>query len=227
MGRWLNLISLVLSVVILLVAVKPDFLLNFSRQKKINDQALTGDYSFFATAATFNSRRVTIPAFKETTEPLYPVLGKTDIFKRIEIDLSEQKLFAYENNNLIYTFPISSGKWNKTPTGTFQIWTKLRYATLEGGSKLLRTYYHLPNVPHVMYFYNDKVPKSRGFSIHGTYWHKNFGSPMSQGDIDLQPEDASQLYFWAQPDLKGQKTVFASTDNPGTQINISGEPPDK
>lgn len=223
MGRWLNLISLVLSVIILLVAVKPDFLLSFSRQKTINSQALTGEYSFFATTASFNSRRIPLPAFKETSEPLYPVLGQTDIFKRIEIDLTNQKLSAYENNNLIYAFPISSGKWHKTPTGTFNIWTKLRYANLEGGSKLLKTYYNLPNVPHVMYFYNDKIPKSRGFSIHGTYWHSSFGAPMSQGDIDLKPEDASQLYFWAQPDLKGQKTVFASTDNPGTQINISGE----
>lgn len=225
MGRLLNLASLFLSIVILIVAVKPETLLNFSRQKSINSQALSGNYSFFVTTAIYNNRRLPIPPFKETSEPLYPVLGKTDIFKRIEIDLTNQKLSAFENNNLIYTFPISSGKWNKTPTGNFTIWTKLRYATLEGGSKFLKTHYFLPNAPYVMYFYSDKLPKSRGFSLHGTYWHSSFGTPKSQGDIDLKPEDASQLYFWAQPDLKGQNTVFASTDNPGTQISISGESP--
>ena len=101
MGRWLNLISLVLSVIILLVAVKPDLLLSFPAKKRLTPKLLPENIVFLPLPPPFNSRRVPSPPFKETTEPLYAVLGQTDIFKRIEIDLTNQKLFAYENNNLI------------------------------------------------------------------------------------------------------------------------------
>jgi lipoprotein-anchoring transpeptidase ErfK/SrfK len=50
--------------------------------------------------------------------------------------------------------------------------------------------YNLPNVPYTMYFY-------RGYAIHGTYWHNNFGSPMSHGCVNLATPDAQWLYNWA------------------------------
>lgn len=105
--------------------------------------------------------------------------------KRIEVDLTNQKLYAYEGNNLVYSFSVSSGKWHLTPTGTFHIWIKERFVHMVGGSKALRTYYDLPNVPFVMFFYNDQASKSDGYSLHGTYWHHNFGHPMSHGCLNL------------------------------------------
>jgi len=50
--------------------------------------------------------------------------------------------------------------------------------------------YNLPNVPWVMYFYD-------GYAIHGTYWHHNFGHPMSHGCINMTIPDAHWLYNWA------------------------------
>ena len=50
--------------------------------------------------------------------------------------------------------------------------------------------YDLPNVPYVMYFY-------RGYGLHGTYWHNNFGTPMSHGCVNLTLADAKWLYEWA------------------------------
>jgi lipoprotein-anchoring transpeptidase ErfK/SrfK len=117
--------------------------------------------------------------------------------KRIEVNLTTQQLFAYENNQLIHQFTISSGKWNRTPTGTFYIWAKVPKQKMSGGSKELGTYYYLPNVPYVLFFYNDKVPKKLGYSLHGTYWHKNFGVPMSHGCINLKTPDAATLFTWA------------------------------
>jgi len=45
-------------------------------------------------------------------------------------------------------------------------------------------------VPYVMYFY-------RGYGIHGTYWHSNFGYPMSHGCVNMETSQAGWLYNWA------------------------------
>jgi lipoprotein-anchoring transpeptidase ErfK/SrfK len=50
--------------------------------------------------------------------------------------------------------------------------------------------YWLPNVPYVMYFFG-------AYAIHGTYWHNNFGRPMSHGCINLSTPAAAWLFSWA------------------------------
>lgn len=107
--------------------------------------------------------------------------------KKIVINLTNQQLLAYDNNQLIYSFPISSGKWYPTPTGTFKPWAKLPLTRMAGGSRALGTYYNLPNVPYVVYFY-------KGYAIHGAYWHSNFGHPMSHGCVNVSVENAKLLY---------------------------------
>lgn len=144
--------------------------------------------------------------------------------KSIRIDLSNQKLFAYEGARLVFEFPVSTGKWYPTPTGEFRIWIKLRYTRMEGGNPAINTYYNLPNVPYTMYFYNNAVPKSRGFGIHGAYWHNNFGHPMSHGCVNMRIEDAAKLYHWASPPTEGNVT-YASGGNPGTPVIIYGKTP--
>lgn len=144
--------------------------------------------------------------------------------KHIYIDLSKQELYAYEDNHLIYTFPVSSGKWYPTPTGDFKIWIKVRYTKMSGGSTALHTYYYLPNVPYVMFFSNDKIAQSRGFSLHGTYWHDNFGHPMSHGCVNMRTADAETLYYWTSPKVLAN-TTYASNEDPGTPITIYGEAP--
>lgn len=147
--------------------------------------------------------------------------------KRIEIDLTRQKAYAFEGNDLVYAFTISSGKWYPTPTGEFTIWAKVRSQKMSGGDKSIGTYYYLPNVPYVMFFSNKEIAKMRGFSFHGTYWHDNFGSPMSHGCVNMRIEDAKILYDWANPpvtDLKAWSTL-ASSDSPGTPVIIYGETP--
>lgn len=134
--------------------------------------------------------------------------------KWIEIDLSDQKLYAHEGDNIVYTFLISSGKWAPTPQGNFRIWIKLRYSTMSGGSKEDGTYYYLPNVPYVMYFY-------KGYGLHGTYWHNNFGTPMSHGCINLSIPDAEKLYWWTNPVVQADKSVtYPTKDDPGTRVVI-------
>ena len=95
---------------------------------------------------------------------------------------------------------------------------------MKGGNKLLGTYYDLPNVPSTMYFYNAEVPKSRGYGIHGAYWHNNFGHPMSHGCVNMRTVDAEKLYHWVSPDAKGNVTL-ATNEDPGTTITIYGKAP--
>lgn len=147
--------------------------------------------------------------------------------KRIEVDLTNQKVYAYEGNIRVYAFTVSTGKWGRTPTGEFTIWAKVKSQLMKGGSKELHTYYYLPNVPWVMFFSNDQIAKMRGFSFHGTYWHDNFGTPMSHGCINMRTEEAKLLYDWASPVVTNDKawSTLAKDENPGTKVIIYGEAP--
>ena len=146
--------------------------------------------------------------------------------KHIYIDLGKQTLYAYEDNRLIYTFPVSSGKWYPTPIGDFKIWVKLRYTKMSGGVPNTGTYYYLPNVPYVMFFSNNEITKIRGFSLHGTYWHENFGHPMSHGCVNMRTADAETLYYWTSPKVLAN-TTYASNEDSGTPITIYGEAPEE
>lgn len=149
------------------------------------------------------------------------VLGlANDTNKWIEVDLSDQKIYAWDGGNLFLSSLISTGlPWFPTPTGEFEIWIKLRATRMEGGEG--RYYYNLPNVPYTMYFYNDKVPKYRGFGLHGAYWHNDFGRAHSHGCVNLPVPVAEQLYYWANPVIpEGKNVVYASPENLGTRVVI-------
>lgn len=103
----------------------------------------------------------------------------------IDVDLSEQRVTAYEGSTPVRSTLASTGlPRTPTPTGDFRIYVKYRSAPMSGPG------YYLPNVPYVMYFY-------RGYSIHGTYWHSNFGRPMSHGCVNLPTPEAEWFYNWA------------------------------
>ena len=179
------------------------------------------------TAAVFHGTSATPPVLASITN-LQRVLGtNTDGEKRIEVDLTRQRVLAFEGNRKVFEFPVSTGKWGATPTGEFRIWVKVRSQLMSGGNKNDNTYYYLPNVPYVMFFYNSQVDKSRGFSLHGTYWHNNFGHPMSHGCVNMRTEDVALLYQWADPPVVDAKawSVHAAADNPGTKIIIYGVTP--
>lgn len=186
---------------------------------------LTGQFEQNAYVGEFLGETVMLPELIAQSVTVPPILGETTTSdKRIEVDLSLQKLYAYEGGSLIYEFPVSTGKWGLTPTGEFRTWIKLRFTRMVGGVKGTGTYYNLPNVPYTMYFYNDQIPKWRGYGIHGAYWHNNFGHPMSHGCINMKIEDAEKLYHWSSPP-SSSNTTYASDDSPGTKVIIYGTTP--
>ena len=134
--------------------------------------------------------------------------------KWIDVDLSDQMVVAYENGVPVRAFVISSGKaqW-PTVKGTFRIWAKTAAQTMSGGDRAAGDYYYLPNVQWVSYFYKD-------YGLHGTYWHDNFGTPMSHGCVNMTNDDAEWLFFWSGPTWKGEAWVRSSAENPGTMVIV-------
>jgi len=134
--------------------------------------------------------------------------------KWIDVDLSEQRVVAYENGTPVRAFTISSGlpRW-PTVKGAFRIWAKTAAQTMSGGDRAAGDYYYLPNVQWVSYFYKD-------YGLHGTYWHNNFGAPMSHGCVNMTNEDAEWLFFWSGPEWKGEAWVRSSAENPGTMVIV-------
>jgi len=218
--RKLFILAPLLVALVLLIEPTSDYL---NRQPRINPGSVTSSYNPNALFGEFHGKKADVPLITRISNILPST--NTDVLssksqqnkeKRIEIDLSKQKLYAYSGGKKVYSFLVSTGKWGRTPTGEFKIWTKLEYTLMMGGSKALNTYYYLPNVPYTMYFYNGEVPKSRGYGIHGAYWHNNFGHPMSHGCVNMKIEDAQKLYDWASAEGNG---------NSGTKIVIYGTAP--
>ncbi len=107
----------------------------------------------------------------------------------IDVNLTTQRMTAYEERQPVYSTAISSGLWpHITVTGLFKIYLRYQSQTMNGYR--LGYDYYLTNVPYVMYFYRD-------YAIHGTYWHNNFGNPMSHGCVNTPTPDAQWLYNWS------------------------------
>lgn len=113
----------------------------------------------------------------------YPAQGNGA--RWIDVNLSEQRVYAYEGDVVVNSFLVSTGlPETPTVTGEYKIWVKVRIQDMSGPG------YYLKDVPFVMYFYED-------YGFHGTYWHNNFGTPMSRGCVNLRIADAEWLYNWA------------------------------
>lgn len=113
--------------------------------------------------------------------------------KRIVIDIDDQTLSAYDGDTLFMQEPISTGlEFTPTPHGTFYIFKKTPSRYMQGPiPEVSDQYYDLPGVPWDLYFTQD------GAVIHGAYWHDQFGKPWSHGCVNLSPENAEKLYYWA------------------------------
>jgi lipoprotein-anchoring transpeptidase ErfK/SrfK len=111
--------------------------------------------------------------------------------KSITVSLSQQWLYAYEGDVLVFDAPVSTGKDGfNTPVGSFAIYAKTPLQTMSG--TINGETYSVPNVPHAMYINGD-------VALHGTYWHNLFGSGVrpSHGCINLPLYSAAWLYEWA------------------------------
>jgi hypothetical protein len=111
----------------------------------------------------------------------------------ISVNLYEQTIAAYENDELVFASLVSSGLrgWWTRP-GIFQVYKKYETDGMQGAFEADRSdFYYLEDVPWVMYYDDDRA-------LHGAYWHNNFGWQQSHGCINLSPADAHWLFGWTE-----------------------------
>lgn len=142
------------------------------------------------------------PIPEEDLAPISPDLDPQD--KHIEVNLTTQTLMAFEDGQEVFKTNISSGLPSgprgdnglstKTPQGEFRILDKMPAKHMGNGNLFADADdYELPGVPWTLFF------TTQGHAFHGTYWHQNFGTPMSHGCINMRTEDAKWLFRWAHP----------------------------
>jgi lipoprotein-anchoring transpeptidase ErfK/SrfK len=138
------------------------------------------------------------PIPPEELTPLSPDVPMGE--KRIDVNLTTQTLVCTEFGTPVFTTLISSGlpglslnESTATPTGEFNVQDKLPSKHMANGSLAGADSYDLPGVPWCSFFTN------KGHALHGTYWHDNFGNPMSHGCINMRTADAEWLFRWVQP----------------------------
>lgn len=147
--------------------------------------------------STAPSQQADLPTYDEMLWTPPPVLTQAEgvavdpnAEKWVLVSLSQQYLWAYQGDVVLWQGYISSGRDEfATPTGTFYVLTKYEKDDMEG--VLGGEYYNVPEVPDVMYFTNE------GHALHGAYWHNNFGTPMSHGCVNLPLEVAHWMYAWS------------------------------
>jgi lipoprotein-anchoring transpeptidase ErfK/SrfK len=153
----------------------------------------------------------------EELAPLSSNLALTD--KRVEVQLNEQMMMAYEKNNLVFATRTStggrlrSGKYT-TPDGEFKTFHKRPTRHMSRGD-IAASGFDLPGVPWVLYI------KKNGISLHGTYWHNDYGRPRSHGCINLTPQAAKWLYRWTLPTVPLDKEL--AYGDIGTRVDIKIE----
>lgn len=119
--------------------------------------------------------------------------------KWIDVSITQQTLVAYEGKKPVFVTLVSTGagglgdpeKVPSTIQGTFMIHSKHVTATMNGDEDRSDSY-SLRDVPFVQYFH-------KGYALHGTYWHDNFGRWRSHGCVNLSGKDSAWLFEWTDP----------------------------
>lgn len=123
--------------------------------------------------------------------PLNPEQVKLE--KVIKVALKTQHLDYYFGDRLFGSFPISGGVQSlPTPEGEFSVLAKVPIKHYGGAG------FDYPNTKWNLHFTTQKYR----YYIHGTYWHNNFGQPMSHGCVNVSYENMEPLYWWAQVGTK-------------------------
>ncbi len=137
-----------------------------------------------------------------TQEDLTPISPDVDN-KMILVDLTHQTLSCFEGNQEVFFTRVSTGakfdmygnlvdKW-ATPVGKHRITRKYISLQMSGGTT--GAGYDLPGIAWTSIF------ATGGVAIHSTFWHNNYGDPVSHGCVNCRPDDARWIFRWASPEV--------------------------
>jgi lipoprotein-anchoring transpeptidase ErfK/SrfK len=134
-------------------------------------------------------------------------VGTTEARKLIEVNITQQELYAYENGQVVFSTLIQSGRGSlPTPRGVFHVFAKLSPTTFtspwpEGSPN----WYPPTSINYALEF------KAGGFFLHDATWHSVFGPGTngwhydpgfgwqdgSHGCVSMPLTSAAWLYSWA------------------------------
>lgn len=160
------------------------------------------------------------PITNEELQPIHPEV----IDKRIEVDVSNQTLSCFEGKDEVYFCRVSTGakfdmygnvvdKW-ETPTGDHKFTRKYISLQMSGGTT--GAGYDLPGIGWSSIF------ATGGVAIHSTFWHNNYGDPVSHGCVNCNPEDAKWIFRWTLPSVQydpGMVDVTVTGED-STQVGV-------
>lgn len=120
-----------------------------------------------------------------------------DYGRYIEINLSTQRLWAYQDKQMVYSSALTSGAAGagyETITGLFSVKSKERNRYLNGRALGPRYNYNV----FVQYW----MPFSGNYGMHDASWRRSFGGPDyylngSKGCVNLPLAAAAWIYNWA------------------------------
>jgi lipoprotein-anchoring transpeptidase ErfK/SrfK len=158
------------------------------------------------------------PINAEEISPINPEAEE----KRVVVDVTYQTLSCFEGNREVYFARISTGgkfdasgnpsdKWS-TPLGTFRIWRKAVSTHMSGGAA--GGGWDVSGVAWTTLF------TSNGVAVHSTYWHNNYGVPMSRGCVNALPEDAKWVFRWTLPQVDYDPGNLIVEWPGGTQVQV-------
>ncbi|HEX7453100.1 MAG TPA: L,D-transpeptidase [Polyangiaceae bacterium] len=138
----------------------------------------------------------------------------------IDVDIASQVVTAYVGDRPVFATLTSTGRGAdgselSTPRGAKRLWVKLRTSNMDNlDDESAAENYAIQAVPWVMYF-------ERGYGLHGTFWHRAFGTKHSHGCVNLTPLDAQRLFAWTSPRLPpGWTAALPTAYEPGTLIRV-------
>jgi lipoprotein-anchoring transpeptidase ErfK/SrfK len=83
-------------------------------------------------------------------------------------------------------------KW-ATPVGQHRVTRKYISLQMSGGTT--GAGYDLPGIAWTSIF------ATGGVAIHSTFWHNNYGDPVSHGCVNCRPEDSKWIFRWNSPEV--------------------------
>ncbi|MCC7352905.1 MAG: LysM peptidoglycan-binding domain-containing protein [Anaerolineae bacterium] len=115
--------------------------------------------------------------------------------KRILVDLSDQRVYVYEEGKMIYNWPVSTGRRGyRTITGTFRILDKIPWAYASTWNLKMPYWMGIYWAGKLENGFHGQVINSWGVRI----WDKYIGTPYTFGCVMLADDNMKKLYEWAE-----------------------------
>lgn len=144
--------------------------------------------------------------------------------KRIVVNVTHQVLACYEGQSEVYYCRVSTGakydmygnvvdKWS-TPVGKHRVSRKYISLQMSGGTT--GAGYDLPGIAWTSIF------ATGGVALHSTFWHNNYGDPVSHGCVNCTPEDSKWIFRWSTPNVVYDPGMLdvALTGQTSTEVEV-------